>query len=558
MGSPVMNYRRLGRSGLNVSVVGIGTTQLRRVPEKQAIETLVKAFELGVNHVNTGPDYEGADDLIARALRETDRQVYVTIQTAGSVSDVERVFEDACETFGPDRIGLFGLSALSEQVVFGHDVWGPHGTVEFLRRKREEGRLRALYASDHGSPEQMKALLERDVFDVLMLAYNPLGFHLITFRPETVWQIESPPAPLQGRYEWEDIARTGSEVLPMARARDVGIMVMKPFAGGLLTASKAFPRRPWRPGLPAPLGARDLLRFLLMDDAVSCVVPGTASVDEAVENANAGIGHIGLDQETADRIRAQARAMTTTLCSRCGACDDLCSRGLPVSFLFRAAYNYLYPSAPFEISSGLQYFKLHPGERALCETCDNRTCRCVPGIDIPAEMIAIHRKMVELRDRGQVPEADVAPASFAAGGPYAARLLSRDVPEGAPAGETATVRLHVRNTGQHPWFAHAGDGRSRVFLSVRLDGRALPDVALRHDVWPTQQCHFAFEVRVAGPGTHRLRLDLVDESSGPFSRLGNEPMEIAFDAQGGGPSDTWAARPRAWLRSMLSSLGGGS
>ena len=62
-----MRYRRLGRSELSVSVIGIGTTQLRRVPEKQAIATLKRAFELGVNHVNSGVDYEGADDLIVAA-----------------------------------------------------------------------------------------------------------------------------------------------------------------------------------------------------------------------------------------------------------------------------------------------------------------------------------------------------------------------------------------------------------------------------------------------------------------------------------------------------------
>jgi aryl-alcohol dehydrogenase-like predicted oxidoreductase len=41
-----LNYR-LGRSALVVSVVGFGTTQLRRVPEKQAVEALQRAFALG-------------------------------------------------------------------------------------------------------------------------------------------------------------------------------------------------------------------------------------------------------------------------------------------------------------------------------------------------------------------------------------------------------------------------------------------------------------------------------------------------------------------------------
>jgi hypothetical protein len=324
---------------------------------------------------------------------------------------------------------------------------------------------------------------------------------------------------------------------------------MKPLAGGLLTSSKAFPPRPWRPGLPEPLPARDLLRFLLMDEAVSCVVPGTASPAEAAENAAAGCGDIRLDDARMQEIRTHARAMTTSLCSRCGACDDLCSRGLPVSFLFRAAYNYLFPSAPFEISSSLQYFKLHPGDRALCESCDDRTCRCVPGIDIPAEMIALHRKMVELRDRGQVPaavEEDGPPDR-----PWSARLLSRDLPEQACAGDpAAVVRLHLRNTGWRPWFSGREDGR--VFLAVTLDGLPLPEVTLRHDVWPGQQGHFAFAVPLVRSGTRRLRMELHDAVAGPLARHGVAAFEATFEvARPAGEPPSWAER----LRAALSALG---
>ena len=89
-----MHYRRLGRSELVVSVVGFGTTQLRRVPEKQAVDALERAFALGVNLVNTGPDYEGADALVARALREVrpPRELVLSCQAGGSVDDVERAF----------------------------------------------------------------------------------------------------------------------------------------------------------------------------------------------------------------------------------------------------------------------------------------------------------------------------------------------------------------------------------------------------------------------------------------------------------------------------------
>src|SRR5215211_3880302 len=75
-----MNYRRLGRTGLRVSVVGFGTCQLRLVPERVAVETLRRGFELGVNIVHTAPDYEGADELVARVVKESAPDVIVCSQ----------------------------------------------------------------------------------------------------------------------------------------------------------------------------------------------------------------------------------------------------------------------------------------------------------------------------------------------------------------------------------------------------------------------------------------------------------------------------------------------
>lgn len=48
---------------------------MRLIPEAQAIETLLRGFDLGVNLVHTAPDYEGAEEIVAKAVARTSKRV---------------------------------------------------------------------------------------------------------------------------------------------------------------------------------------------------------------------------------------------------------------------------------------------------------------------------------------------------------------------------------------------------------------------------------------------------------------------------------------------------
>ena len=255
-----MEHRPLGNSGLVVSAVGFGTRQLRLLPERQAIDTLLKSFDLGVNIVHTGPDYGTAEDLIAQALRRTDRHIIVALHGAdvpsdghGRVRQFEAQFEAACKRFGKgDRLDLFGIACIDDREAFKENVWGRNGMVDFLQRKKQEGRLGATFCTTHGSPEYVKRLATSGAFDALMIAYNVLGYHLLSCYPTP------------GRHR-EALERNKDEIFPLCRRHGVGLMIMKPLGGGLLCESRTLPPR--REGGPAlkQTRARDVLRSILLN-----------------------------------------------------------------------------------------------------------------------------------------------------------------------------------------------------------------------------------------------------------------------------------------------------
>lgn len=116
---PMMLYNRIGKTELRISAVGFGTCQLRLVPERQAIDTLKRGFDLGVNWVHTAPDYEGADDLIARAIAESGHEVMTFSQGYGNMALFEYLFESTCRKFHKTCLEMFGIACIEDREALG-------------------------------------------------------------------------------------------------------------------------------------------------------------------------------------------------------------------------------------------------------------------------------------------------------------------------------------------------------------------------------------------------------------------------------------------------------
>jgi predicted aldo/keto reductase-like oxidoreductase len=507
-----MTYRRLGRTPFRVSVVAFGTCQLRLKSEQQGIDTLKTGFRLGVNLVHTAPDYEGADDLVAQAVRESGRKVIVANQGYGDMAHFEWCFEDTCRKLGKRRLELFGIACLEDREFCGENVWGAGGMVEFLRRKKSEGRLGAAFCTTHGKPEDIARLITCGHFEAIMLAYNVLGFHLLSYHPE-------PPI------QRENLLRNGAELFPLAARYGVGLMVMKPLGGGLLCQGQAFSGRPGS-GPPPDMRAADLLRAILLRPEVSCVVPGTASVAEAEENALAGHSPLRLLASQLENIEREVAKLRASVCSRCGVCDTLCSQLLPVSWLFRDAYINSYPAATFETLDRLQYFHLHPHETAVCSNCTSVTCMCPQGIDIPRSLIQIHEQMLQLREAGVLP---LTPAQQKAMGeppaPFFCRVITQIVKSDLAVGESSTCTLWVQNEGAEVWRAPRTESPDMGCTLMVFVGTEPPQlVALRQDVGPRERIHFTFDLRAPEkPGEYSFRAVL---TSATGAREGAQTAEV--------------------------------
>jgi aryl-alcohol dehydrogenase-like predicted oxidoreductase len=153
-----MQYRKLGRTGLEVSALGLGCSGLGGVfgdmPEQDAIRTVHTAFDLGINYLDTAPLYgfTKSEAVVGKALRGIARDRYFISSKVGRYS-----FNDSDFSYGrvkqglEESLGRLGCEYLDIAIL--HDIeFVPLEVVlnEGLRAvldARQEGKVRFIGAS---------------------------------------------------------------------------------------------------------------------------------------------------------------------------------------------------------------------------------------------------------------------------------------------------------------------------------------------------------------------------------------------------------------------------
>ncbi len=250
-----MDTRRLGTSGLQVPAIGMGTWRTLDVSgpaaEERSRAIVSAALEKGARLFDTSPMYGRAERLLARCLEgRRDRALVATKVWASSRGEARAQIERALEWYG-GRIDVYQVHNLV--------AWREH--LPYLEALRARGKV-AVVGATHYSHASFPELLR-------------------VMATGRVAQIQVP-------YNAADRA-VEAEVLPAAAEGGIGVVVMRPFGEGSLTrrspAAKAlrplerFGVRTW---------AQALLKWILSDPRVHCVIPATSSVAHMRDNVAAG------------------------------------------------------------------------------------------------------------------------------------------------------------------------------------------------------------------------------------------------------------------------------
>jgi len=345
--------RILGTTGWEISIIGFGAIKLPLLSQKECDVLLNRAIDGGINFVDTADCYGDSEEKIGRALRQRRKEFYLSTKIdERDANGVRRKLERCLHRLKTDWIDL----------ALFHDVRGAEydqlfdsGGLEALEKAKNQGRIREIGISIHGSIPMMRRAIDSGAFAALMIAYSAF-----------------------------DEDQLAADLLPMAHEREVGLIAMKPLAGGRLTdhylnRHKRFIREESL--------AQISLRYVLSNAHITCAIPGMMEFRELDENLQVGREPKGLEVEEIRELMKIVGEAGKGFCRNCGYCLP-CPEGVPIPDILRFEGYYIRYGLKDWAREQYQSLAIKADACTGCEQCVEL---CPYAVPIPKKLEAAHR-----------------------------------------------------------------------------------------------------------------------------------------------------------------------
>lgn len=373
-----MNYRRLGKTELMVSEVGFGAEWMERHTAEECKAVLLRAEELGINILDCWMSEPNVRTNLGMALKGRRERWYIqghigsTWQNGQYVRtrDVEQckiAFEDLLERLQTNYIDLGMIHFIDQESDWDKAMNGPY--IAYVKELKAQGKIRHIGMSTH-NPAMAKKAAESGIVEMILFSVNP-AFDLL---PPTD-NIENYFAEEYGA-ELGGIDPERVELYKLCEQNDVGITVMKPFAGGRLFDAKRSP-------FGVALTPVQCIHYCLTRPAVAAVMAGY-DTPEHVEQAAA---YETATREEKDYATVLASAPKHTFaqgeCTYCGHCKP-CPKNIDIAMVNKY-YDLatMQSEVPVTVKAHYEALEHHADECIGCKGCESR---CPFGVKIAARM----------------------------------------------------------------------------------------------------------------------------------------------------------------------------
>ena len=279
--------RKLGRTDLEVQRVGFGGIPIQRITQEETNLVIRELQNQGVNFIDSARGYTISEEYIGNAIEGSrENWILATKSMSRTYDGMMKDVEISLDNFKTEYIDLYQL----HNVKFNEydNIFDKDMAYEALLECKRKGKIKNIGITSH-SLDTIKKAVYSGKFDTIQFPYNIV----------------------------EDQA---DEIFREANKRNIGIIVMKPLAGGAIT------------------DATLAIKYILSKEYIDIVIPGMDSINQVIENTSV-LKNLNLTEEDNKNIEAIRNLLGNRFCRRCEYCMPCpVNINIPMNFLLEGYY----------------------------------------------------------------------------------------------------------------------------------------------------------------------------------------------------------------------------
>lgn len=358
-----MKYSNFGNTSMKVSELGFGgipimsgkvsdfLVDLKDVSYDESLNTLKTAYEKGINFFDTALDYGDSEEKMGKALKDVRNEI--VIASKSKALTYEKMLKDvhkSLATLKTDYIDLYQLHYVKDTKSYQTIMDEENGAYKALLECQKAGKIREIGIASHNI-YVLEPAINANKFSTVQLPVNLIEQECV-------------------------------DLIKLANSKNMGIIAMKPFAGGTLT--KPLPSLA-KMGLTEH-NIRKLALSYIFSTKVTTAIPGMSSLDELNENLEIYNNLDKLTNDELDKIEVIRSKIGKVFCRRCQYCEP-CPKGIEIAKILRIVKYY----EDYNLTdwAKTQYQEL-PVTTDACVKCHICESKCPYNLEIVDELERIH------------------------------------------------------------------------------------------------------------------------------------------------------------------------
>lgn len=280
--------RVLGKTNLKINRIGFGGIPIQRVTQQDTNKIIDELINQGINFIDSARGYTVSEEYIGNAIEgKRDKFILASKSMSRTYEDMLKDVDITLKNFKTDYIDLYQLHNVKSDEY--ENIFNDNMAYKALLDCKSQGKIKNIGITSH-SIDTIKKAVRDEKFDTIQFPYNIV----------------------------EDQA---DEIFREAHKRNIGIIVMKPLAGGAINNAKL------------------AIKYILSKEYIDVVIPGMDSVDQVLENISV-LENLDIDKEDELKIEDIRNQLGNRFCRRCEYCMP-CPVGIniPMNFLLEGYYS---------------------------------------------------------------------------------------------------------------------------------------------------------------------------------------------------------------------------